>query len=138
MDPNRAAVIYPVSQQTPSAPDSAPTVADWLKEMREMRKEARDERKEQTKAFVEALDGLGTKLDNSTNAVRDEMKRHLTVLSLVFIGSFVVLAGLAGASIYLKFGPVQGGTTPPPAETSDAGTNDEPAGEPAASTYPVP
>lgn len=92
------------------APDGNPSVTDWLKEMREMRREARDERKEQTKAFVEALEGLGTKLDGSTAQIREELKRHLMVLSLVFVGSFVVLAALAGASVYLKLGPVQGGS----------------------------
>lgn len=94
----------------PTSDAGTPSVAEWLKEMREMRREARDERKEQTKAFVDALSDLGTKLDNNTNVVRDEMKRHLNVLSLVFIGSFVVLAALAGATVYFKFGPIQSGT----------------------------
>lgn len=102
-----------------SADDGNPSVSDWLAEMRAMRKEAQDERSAQTRAFVAALDGLGTKLDASTGAIRDELKRHLLVLSLVFVGSFVVLAALAGASIYLKFGPVQGGSAPT-AEAGDA------------------
>lgn len=112
MDPERAPSLYPLPSFSPTSvsPDGNPSVSDWLAEMRAMRKEARDERKEQTKAFVEALEGLGTKLDGSTAQIREELKRHLMVLSLVFVGSFVVLAALAGASVYLKLGPVQGGS----------------------------
>jgi len=106
------AVPLPRHPDSSSADDGNPSVADWLAEMRAMRREAQDERAAQTKAFVSALDGLGAKLDTSTGAIRDELKRHLLVLSLVFVGSFVVLAALAGASIYLKFGPVQGGSAP--------------------------
>lgn len=107
-------VSYIASLSTPAPPSNPPggnpTVSDWLAEMRAMRTEAREERREQTKAFVEALDGIGEKLDGSTTQIRAELKRHLMVLSLVFVGSFVVLAALAGASIYLKLGPVQGGS----------------------------
>lgn len=132
MDPERKPPVYPLSLPSPTnAPaDGNPSVSDWLAEMRAMRKEARDERKEQTRAFVEALDGLGTKLDNSTTAVRGEMKRHLMVLSFVFLGSFVVLAGLAGASIWLKFGPVQGGTTVVPTVAPEAPAQPDEADRP--------
>jgi hypothetical protein len=117
MSITNGAVPLPRHPDSPPADDGNPSVADWLAEMRAMRREAQDERAAQTKAFVAALDGLGAKLDTSTGAIRDELKRHLLVLSLVFVGSFVVLAALAGASIYLKFGPVQGGSAP----TAEAG-----------------
>jgi hypothetical protein len=119
MDITNGAVPLSRHPDSPPADDGNPSVADWLAEMRAMRREAQDERAAQTKAFVAALDGLGAKLDTSTGAIRDELKRHLLVLSLVFVGSFVVLAALAGASIYLKFGPVQGGSAPT-AEAGDA------------------
>lgn len=107
MDPEHTPPLYTLS---PLPHSENPSVSDWLAEMRAMRKEARDERKEQTKAFVGALEGIGEKLDGSTAQIRDELKRHLMVLSLVFVGSFVVLAALAGASIYFKFGSMQGGS----------------------------
>ena len=86
---------------SPIYDDGIPQIA-WLKEMREMRREQQQEREHQTDAFVGALDRLGGKVDDNIAALRVELRRHLTVLVATFVLSFVVLGGLAGASIYFK------------------------------------
>lgn len=102
--------VVPLS--SPAAPSSAappPTAFDdgipqmaWLREMREMRHEAQREREAQTKAFVAAMDRLGGKVDSNITDMRVEMRRHLNVLVATFIVSLVVLASLAGATVYFK------------------------------------
>ena len=91
----------------------APTTSDWLREMRGMRKEAREERVEQTTAFVGALANLGDKIDGNAAGLRSELRRQLNVMSLLFLVSFVVLAGLAGSTVYFKFGRIEAGSGTP-------------------------
>jgi len=78
------------------------STAGWLKEMREMRREQQQEREHQTVAFVGALDRLGERVDKNIDGLRVEMRRHLSVLVVTFILSFVMLGGLAGVGIYFK------------------------------------
>ena len=85
----------------PPLDDGIPQIA-WLREMREMRHEAQREREAQTKAFVAAMDRLGNKVDTNIGEMRVEMRRHLNVLVATFVVSLVVLASLAGATVYVK------------------------------------
>ena len=106
-------VSLPTPHSTPSAPpDDGVSTAGWLREMREMRREQQAEREHQTRAFVDALDKLGSRIDSSVGDLRIEMRRHLTVLVTTFILSFVVLAALAGGTIYFKGLGITTGTTP--------------------------
>jgi hypothetical protein len=82
--------------------DDGVSTAGWLREMREMRREQQTEREHQTKAFVGALDRLGDRMDGNMREVRSEMRRHLSVLVVTFVLSFVVLGGLAGVGIYFR------------------------------------
>lgn len=68
-----------------------------------MRCEARTERTEQTTAFITALDGLGKRLDNNAHALHAEMRRHLSVLVLTFLGAFAILGGIAGLNVALRY-----------------------------------
>ena len=97
----------------PNGLHDAPTTSDWLREMRGMRKEAREERVEQTTAFVGALANLGDKIDGNAAGLRSELRRQLNVMSLLFLVSFVVLAGLAGSTVYFKFGRIEAGSGTP-------------------------
>ena len=97
----------------PNGLHDAPTTSDWLREMRGMRKEAREERVEQTTAFVGALANLGDKIDGNSAGLRSELRRQLNVMSLLFLVSFVVLAGLAGSTVYFKFGRIEAGSGTP-------------------------
>jgi nitrate/nitrite-specific signal transduction histidine kinase len=74
----------------------------WLREMREMRHEQQKERTAQTDAFVAAMDRLGGRVDANITEMRLELRRHLNVLVTTFVLSFVVLAALAGATVYFK------------------------------------
>lgn len=76
--------------------------AAWLREMREMRREAAAERKDQTKAFVDALDTLGSKMDANFDAIRADLRRHLTGLIFTFVLALSVLAGLAGVGVWVR------------------------------------
>ena len=78
------------------------TAAVWLKEMREMRREQQQEREHQTVAFVGALDKLGERVDKNIADLRVEMRRHLTVLVVTFVLSFLVIGGIAGVGVYFK------------------------------------
>ena len=108
-DTNVVALPSPAVASQPSAQaGAAPPLDDgisqmaWLREMREMRHEAQREREVQTKAFVAAMDRLGSRVDTNITEMRVEMRRHLNVLVTTFILSFVVLAALAGATVYFK------------------------------------
>lgn len=98
----RAPVAPPPAPPAAAPVDDGITTAGWLREMREMRREQQTEREHQTAAFVSALDKLGARIDVSVGDLRVEMRRHLTVLVTTFIVAFVVLAALAGGTIYLK------------------------------------
>jgi len=78
------------------------TATVWLKEMREMRREQQTERGDQTVAFVGALDKLGDRMDKNLADLRIEMRRHLSVLVVTFILSFLVISGIAGVGVYFK------------------------------------
>lgn len=100
-------VVSLPSTSNGSAPQSAPLddgipQMAWLREMREMRHEAQREREAQTKAFVAAMDRLGGRVDSNITEMRVEMRRHLNVLVTTFVVSLVVLASLAGATVYFK------------------------------------
>ena len=100
-------VVSLPSSSNGSAPQSAPLddgipQMAWLREMREMRHEAQREREAQTKAFVAAMDRLGGRVDSNITEMRVEMRRHLNVLVTTFVVSLVVLASLAGATVYFK------------------------------------
>jgi len=82
--------------------DGSVTAAVWLKEMREMRREQQTEREHQTVAFVGALDKLGDRMDKNIGDLRVEMRRHLTVLVVTFVLSFLVIGGIAGVGVYFK------------------------------------
>lgn len=82
--------------------DGSVTAAVWLKEMREMRREQQQEREHQTVAFVGALDKLGERVDKNIADLRVEMRRHLTVLVVTFVLSFLVIGGIAGVGVYFK------------------------------------
>ena len=82
--------------------DDGVSTAGWLREMREMRREQQTEREHQTKAFVGALDRLGDRMDGNIRELRSEMRRHLSVLVVTFVLSFIVLGGLAGVGLYFK------------------------------------
>lgn len=110
------------SASTPAYDDGIPQIA-WLREMREMRHEQQKERAAQTTAFVGALDKLGSKVDDNIAGLRVELRRHLTVLVATFVLSFVVLGGLAGASIYFKGLGIEAGANaekPTPTSTVSA------------------
>lgn len=85
-----------------------------------MRREQQAEREHQTRAFVEALDKLGSRIDSSVGDLRIEMRRHLNVLVTTFIVSLVVLAALAGATVYVKGFGMTASTTAPPSPTVPA------------------
>jgi hypothetical protein len=111
----RAAPSAPTSDGP--TPDAIPALA-WLQEMREMRQEAATERKEQTKAFVDALDTLGDKMDTNFNAIRADLRRHLTGLIFTFVLALSILAGLAGVGVWAKgmgfaVSTLPDGATPP-------------------------
>jgi hypothetical protein len=82
--------------------DGNVSAAVWLKEMREMRREQQTEREHQTEAFVGALDKLGDRMDKNLADLRVEMRRHLSVLVVTFVLSFLVIAGIAGVGVYFK------------------------------------
>jgi hypothetical protein len=82
--------------------DGNVAAAVWLKEMREMRREQQQEREHQTNAFVGALDKLGERVDNNIEGLRVELRRHLTVLVVTFVLSFLILGGIAGVGVYFK------------------------------------
>lgn len=82
--------------------DGDVTAAVWLKEMREMRREQQQEREHQTVAFVGALDKLGERVDKNIADLRVEMRRHLSVLVVTFVLSFLVIGGIAGVGVYFK------------------------------------
>jgi hypothetical protein len=92
----------------------------WLREMREMRHEQQKERAAQTDAFVAAMDRLGARVDTNIGEMRAELRRHLTVLVTTFVVSLVVLAALAGATVYVKGFGVTASTTVPPSPTVPA------------------
>jgi len=100
-------VVTPPSHPNGTAPppppldDGIPQMA-WLREMREMRHEAQREREAQTQAFVAAMDRLGGRVDSNIGEMRVELRRHLNVLVTTFVVSLVVLASLAGATVYFK------------------------------------
>lgn len=116
-------VPLPTPAPPPASAASAPSFDDgisqmaWLREMREMRHEARKERAAQTTAFVAAMDRLGAKVDGNIGEMRVEMRRHLNVLVGTFIVSLVVLAALAGATVYVKGFGITASTSAPPAAT---------------------
>lgn len=78
------------------------STAGWLREMREMRREQQTEREHQTVAFVGALDRLGDRMDKNIGDLRVEMRRHLSVLVVTFVLSFLVIGGIAGVGVYFK------------------------------------
>lgn len=78
------------------------STAGWLKEMREMRREQQQEREHQTVAFVGALDKLGERVDKNIDGLREELRRHLSVLVVTFVLSFLVIGGIAGVGVYFK------------------------------------
>jgi hypothetical protein len=67
-----------------------------------MRREQQTEREHQTEAFVGALDKLGDRMDKNLADLRVEMRRHLSVLVVTFVLSFLVIAGIAGVGVYFK------------------------------------
>jgi hypothetical protein len=99
----------------PPPADDGVTTAGWLREMREMRREQQREREHQTDAFVAALDRLGGRVDTNIEGLRTELRRHLNVLVMTFVVSLVVLASLAGATVYVKGFGVSASTATPPA-----------------------
>jgi len=80
-----------------------------------MRREQQREREHQTDAFVAALDRLGGRVDTNIEGLRTELRRHLNVLVMTFVVSLVVLASLAGATVYVKGFGVSASTATPPA-----------------------
>jgi hypothetical protein len=82
--------------------DGSVSATVWLKEMREMRREQQQEREHQTVAFVGALDKLGDRMDKNLADLRVEMRRHLSVLVVTFILSFLIIGGIAGVGVYFK------------------------------------
>lgn len=109
MPPQSSNVVTLPPAAPPAASPSAQTPLDdgisqmaWLREMREMRHEQQRERAAQTDAFVAAMDRLGTRVDANIGEMRVEMRRHLNVLVTTFVVSLVVLASLAGATVYFK------------------------------------
>jgi hypothetical protein len=107
--------------QAPAAPpDDGISAMSWLREMREMRHEQQKERAAQTDAFVAAMDRLGSRVDANIGEMRVEMRRHLNVLVTTFVVSLVVLAALAGATVYVKGFGVTASTTAPPSPTVPA------------------
>ena len=111
----------------PPPADDGVSTAGWLREMREMRREQAKEREHQTDAFVAALDRLGSRVDANIGEMRVELRRHLNVLVTTFIVSLVVLASLAGATVYVKGFGVTASSTSAPA----------PAAVPASASAPV-
>jgi hypothetical protein len=100
----------------PPPADDGVSTAGWLREMREMRREQAKEREHQTDAFVAAMDRLGGRVDANIGEMRVELRRHLNVLVTTFIVSLVVLASLAGATVYVKgFGVTASSTSAPAA-----------------------
>lgn len=119
--PSFATVAPQPSTHVAAAPPPPPPPADdgvstagWLREMREMRREQQREREHQTDAFVAALDRLGGRVDNNIEGLRVELRRHLNVLVMTFVVSLVVLASLAGATVYVKGFGVSASTATPP------------------------
>ena len=110
----------------------APTT--WLREMREMRREAATERQEQTKAFVAALDGLGAKMDTNFDAIRADLRRHLTGLIFTFVLALSVLAGLAGVGVWVRGMGIS--VTATPATSAAPTTGTAPTHDPDPSGYP--
>ena len=110
---HRAPMAPPPAPPVAAPVDDGITTAGWLREMREMRREQQSEREHQTRAFIDALDKLGARIDVSVGDLRVEMRRHLTVLVTTFIVAFVVLASLAGATIYVKGFGVSASTAAP-------------------------
>lgn len=92
----------------------------WLHEMREMRREAAVERRDQTKAFVDALDTLGTKMDANFDAIRTDLRRHLTGLIITFVLALAILASLAGVGVGARGLGIAVTTTPAAGPTAPA------------------